>query len=628
MRLVTPLGLAAAALVVPLITWYLLRARRPRVDISSTLLWRRSGESVTAAVPWQRFRGDRTFWLVLAALLLGALALARPALEIDTPLGAHTIMVVDASASMSTDEDGPSRLELARRRASEMLAGLGPRQTVSVIRAADRARVLVSGTGDATAARAAIAAVTPSQGPADLDDALTLAASLAQPGQPTVVQLLTDHAPTAAETGPTAGDVRVTAVGTDRDNVAVTRMQAVPTAGATRLFVQVRNFGVTPADVALRMTAGSQELAARTLRLAARTTDAVVVDVTPPPDAAVVRATVQIADATAADGGDTRSADALTLDDTAATVVTSDTTRTALVAGPGNVFVEQALAAAGVEVRTAARVPDDVRDVDLLVVDRVTAPDIPPVPTIALAPTRPFAALTTGAPVADPVLTFQSPDHPLLRDVDLSRLAVTEARPVTADALTTVAGGPDGALIAAGRLEGQPVVHVGFGLLTSTLPLDVAWPVLMSNTVQWLTGTPTAAPIQVGMPLPLEAPAGATALTLTRPDGSTERLDTVTSAPRADQVGVWQVAWDGVDVPIAAVAVNAVPEESDLVAERPTRAATAAAETVGRGLRVFGPGIAAAVLVLLVAEWVLAGRTLPRPRMPRLPRRRRPRGTA
>ena len=604
MSLLSPLGLAAAALAVPLVLWYVLRARRPRVEVSSTYLWRRSGDSVTAAVPWQRFRPDRTFWLVLAAILLGALALARPALPVDTPLGAHTIVIIDASASMLADEDGPTRLELARRHGEQMIAALGPGQTMSVLRAAERARVLVSNTADVSAARDAVGAVTSAQGVADLDDAVTLATSLAQPGQPTVIHLITDHAPDDGEIPTAPDDLRVTAVGSDRSNLAVTRMQAVPSGRSVRIFAQVRNFGVTPMQARLEIGSGATRLDTRQMRLAPREHADVVLDVDQPDDPVIS------ANVSATAGG----TDALHLDDTAYAVVADDPARTAVVAGPGNVFLEQALTAAGTQVRTSPVVPEDLRGVDLLVVDRVAQPRVPSVPTIAVQPTTAMDGVSTGPPVDDPVVTFQQPDHPLLAEVDLSRLAAATAEPVDAPALTPIAAGPDGALIVAGRVSGQPVLHIGFDLLASTLPLDVAWPVLMSNAVQWLTGAAAAAPTAVGSPLPLDAPAGATAVELLAPDGTTHRLEVAAAPPAADQIGVWQARWEGVDAPPATIAVNAAASESDLVAARPTGALAAAQTAIGRGLRVFGPGIAAAVLVLLVLEWVLAHRPAAWPR--------------
>jgi hypothetical protein len=101
---------------------------------------------------------------------------------------------------------------------------------------------------------------------------------------------------------------------------------------------------------------------------------------------------------------------------------------------------------------------------------------------------------------------------------------------------------------------------------------------------------------------------------LLAPDGTTHRLEVAAAPPAADQIGVWQARWEGVDAPPATIAVNAAASESDLVAARPTGALAAAQTAIGRGLRVFGPGIAAAVLVLLVLEWVLAHRPAAWPR--------------
>src|SRR5690606_1889830 len=139
----------------------------------------------------------------------------------------------------------------------------------------------------------------------------------------------------------------------------------------------------------------------------------------------------------------------------------------------------------------------------------------------------------------------------------------------------------------------QPVVHVGFDLLASSLPLDVAWPVLISNAVDWLTGTAATAPTPVGAPLPLTAPAGAQGVEVTAPDGHVQRLDVADPPPHADQVGVWQARWQGVDADPTLFAVHAAAAESDLVATRPRADAATPGTGTARGLRVFGPGIAA-----------------------------------
>ncbi len=606
MTLANPLGLLAGLLAVPLVVWYVLRSRRPRVPVGSTFLWRHSDESVTAALPWQRFRPDRTFWLVLAAILVAALALGRPSFPVTAALGDHTILIMDTSASMLADEDGPSRLELARRAAAELVGRLGAGQTVSIVEAADRARLVLSSSGDAGAARRALATLRPSQGSGDLTDAFTLAAALQRPGTSTVMHLYTDGAIPEAHVAAAPPGLQVTGVGGPRPNLAVTRLQAVPAGGgAAQVFAQVRNFGQLAAQARLRILAGDVELDARDLALLPRGAADVVVEVPVPPGEdggpAILSATVS---ALGTDLEGDAAADALAVDDTAAAVVSAGRNLVVLLAGPGNVFLSSALAAVeGVEVRVADRVPADLTGVDLLVVDRVDAPAEPPVPLLAIAPT---AGVDAAPPVAFPAVTFADPASELLRDVDLSGLALAEALPISSPTLATVAGGPDGALIAAGRLGGQPAVVLGFDLLASNLPLDVAWPVLVANTVTWLTGPPAAAPLTVGAEVDLTVPAGAEGAEVVPPSGEPVRLDPADPRVRLDQVGIWRPRWFG-DPPPDPIAVNAVAEEGDLTrapaADVPAEPGGQPAAAPRDGRSVLGSGILAVALALLCAEW-------------------------
>jgi hypothetical protein len=627
MSLAAPLGLLAAALAAPLVLWYVLRSRRPRVEVASTFLWQRTDRAVAAAVPWQRFLPDRTFWLVLAAILLGAIALARPAVEVVAPLGDHTILIVDASASMSADEDGATRLALARRRAGELVADLGPGQLVSVVEAAPVSRVLLSASDDPNAVRRAVGRAGPTQGTADLADALTLAAALERPDQRTVVHLLTDGELPPEVAALARPDLQLHAVGTDRPNLAVTRLEAVATGGgAVQAFVQVRNLGLLPTEARVELAVDGVPLVSRDLALDPRGTEDLVLPLAVASGAEVVQARVSARGEGPA-GIDAR--DALALDDVAFATVAAPRTVTALVVSPGNVFLTSALESVeGVEVQTATAVPVRLDDIDLLVLDRVAPPEGLRLPTVAIAPTGPLPGTTfDGGAVELPSLVYQSPDHPLLADVDLAGTAIAEAQPIDAPALEVLAGGPAAPLLLAGRLDGTPVVQVTFDLLQSNLPLQVAWPVLVANTVSWLTAPPAMAPLQVGDEVRYAVPAGVSGVVLSPPDGGEEvRLDAAAPRTAVDRVGIWRARWDGPDEAVEAlrppplVAVNAPLAESDLARDRPPLGTTTVAggtPTPGTGQRVLGRELLAGVLVLLLADWLLLGRSRRRRRRPK-----------
>lgn len=631
MRLAAPLGLAAAALAVPLLAWYVLRSRRPRIVVASTLLWRGSERPVAAAVPWQRFRPDRTFWLVLAAVLLGALAFARPAVPVEAALGDHTILVIDASGSMLADEGGTSRLDLARRAASDLAAGLGGSQTASVVEAGATASVVGSELADAAAVRRALTSVRPGQGAADLSDAFTLAAALEEPGQRTVTHLFTDGRLPEIHRAAAPPGLLVHAVGDDRPNLAVSRLEAVTTGGGSaQVFVQVRNFGTAPAEARVSVAVDGRDITIRRVALPPRAAESLVLTVPVGAGTSVVEGRVEPVGRTPGGGP---ASDALWLDDVARATVAGPRQVRALVVGRPSAYLLAALSSIeGVDVRTAVQVPDDLSGTDLLVIERSDAGvGVPPVPTIYVAPTRPPLGVAS-APAADrPAVTYQAPDHPLLADVALAGIAIAAAQPVSAPALQPIVSSPDGALVLAGRLEGTPVAYLTFDLAESNLPLHVAWPVFVANAVTWLTAPPALAPLEVGQEAVFTLPAGVEGVEVVDPAGGVHRLDALRPRLVVDRIGLWQAAWTGQDDAVAAarppppLPVNAPASESDLARPHPLPGEDATGDPrrdpeqleATRGERTFGRELLAGALLLLLADAGLRLRRTGRPRRSR-----------
>src|SRR5690348_10521846 len=75
----SPWSLAWLGLLVPLILLYVLKRRRDRKVVSSTLLWEAVLRDLRAERPWQRLRPHLSLILQALVLIVGALALARPA---------------------------------------------------------------------------------------------------------------------------------------------------------------------------------------------------------------------------------------------------------------------------------------------------------------------------------------------------------------------------------------------------------------------------------------------------------------------------------------------------------------------------------------------------------------------
>ena len=193
-----------------------------------------------------------------------------------------------------------------------------------------------------------------------------------------------------------------------------------------------------------------------------------------------------------------------------------------------------------------------------------------------------------------------------------------------ADPLVTAAGGP---LVLAGEVGGRQVAILTFDLHRSDLPLQIAWPVLLANLMQWYTpARAVSVPegLSVGETLPLNPPFEADTLRITRPDGETTTLNVDgspliyadTTIPGLYTVDVYHGAELLQSEPFA---VNLFDRAESFI--RPATRLTVGASQIGEaereeiGQEEFWPILAAIALAVLALEWWLyhRGMRLPRP---------------
>lgn len=207
-------GIAAAIAVPSLVILYFLKLRRRDVEISTTLLWKKSIEDLQANAPFQKLRRNILLLLQLIALAAALLALAQPQFAGDAPEGSKHVILIDRSASMSAldakSETGESvsRLEEAKERALKLVdqlrdPGLFSRDSgdqAMVIAFDTSAKALQTFTGDKELLRAAIRAIEPSDAPSSLDEAIKLV--LAQSPREVVVETKEDGSESRYERPP------------------------------------------------------------------------------------------------------------------------------------------------------------------------------------------------------------------------------------------------------------------------------------------------------------------------------------------------------------------------------------------------------------------------------------------
>jgi Ca-activated chloride channel homolog len=478
---IAPLALIGLISLPIIFAFYMLRLRRRDVPVGSTFLWQQLIRDVEANAPWQRLRFS---WLLLIQLLVAAivvLAAARPFSAVESDLAANVVLIVDTSASMATRTDEENRMDQARDRAREVVGRLPVGGRVTIVAAADTADVLVSETDDADAALEAIDGIVATQLPGDLTDAFALSSALAARDADSTIVVVTDASGDELPEVGVGAPVLVERVGATDANQSISALSALRRAGGAQLdlFVAVTNPSGGAATRRLEVYADGALVDARELAIPPGERSEALVSTVP---AAARSIEARLA-----------GSDALATDDRAFAVVPSDETTRALLVSSGNAYLENALALLPrLELYAVAAdgYEDALADADeagtaygLLIFDGVVPDEPPIVPAIYVDPDRDGAFGTVVGRVGGPLIDRADPDEPLLRFVDLSTVHVGRAREIeVADGMRTVVSSTRGdPLIAVGEVEGRGVGLIGFDLRESDLPLQVAFPLLVSN---------------------------------------------------------------------------------------------------------------------------------------------------
>ncbi len=610
MNFLTPLALTFAALSIPIILLYMLKLRRRDVLVSSTLLWQRLLRDREANAPWQRLRRNLLLLLQLIILSLLVLALARPYVLTPKVVSGSVIVLLDASASMQAQDVEPTRFDAAVEVAREIVDDLGTGDIASIITVGPQPQTMASATGDRASLRSVLEEARPTDGPANWEAAFALASASATNTADTRVIIISDGA--MHETLPALpGEVRFVGVGGGQDNLAITALATREGPDGPQVFLRAANYRDTDAETLVEFSAGGVLFDARRLTIPAQeSADLTLTDA--PYNVAFVEANLT-------------GEDALPLDDQAWAVHSSPASGQVLLISEGNLFLERALGAlAGVDLVRLA--PDQVLPDDPYAFYVFDGPVTGTLPSGNLWLVGPRTSmddgftLRVGGTFTETAITRVQGDDPLLRYVDVSQLHVLQARavepPPGARVLIGAVGGP--LFFVAERPAGRLAV-LTFDLRDSDLPLQIAFPILTANLVDWLMPrgqAVTPSVVRAGEAAPIQPAPEATTLWVTGPDGA--RYELPVSGQQqpvfaaTDRLGVYTVEQEGQFVqsapPVAYFAVNLFdPAESDIAPQDVIQVGQAAISGANqkeeRGQHEFWPWLALAALLILGIEW-------------------------
>ncbi|MCA9311278.1 MAG: VWA domain-containing protein [Phycisphaerales bacterium] len=595
----TPLiaGVAAAITIPSLIILYFLKLRRRDVEISTTLLWKKTIQDMQANAPFQKLRRNILLLLQLLILIAAILAIAQPEVRSDAPLPTRSVIVIDRSASMAAldevDENNRpiSRLEKARREALNYVDLMDSGETRDKVREAmviafDRhATVIQTFTSDKDKLRRAIEGIRPSDGVSQVTEAIKLANAQEAKAQENVglvtvpIFMWSDGALQDVDDVTLLGDTRLeyNAVGRNGTaNVAIVSLQAeraYDRPDEATLFVGLMSTDLQPREAFVEIAVDGLRAGAGSVQLPAADPEegpayASFVFPLQRDESAVITATVTTEDALAADNS------ARMILPPAQQVSVGFVTE-------GHLFLKYALEALRVS-RIVQMTPAEFEqrarrgqnaEFDVFILDRWVPEAAPPPPDDLDAPVEPFEptlppgqylifkaipnlrGLYTGPPVAESaysVLDWRRGD-PALANVSLAGLTYWKpASIVNTDDVRVLADGEHGPLIVEATHDAVRAIVVGFDITETDWYLKPEWVLFLGTAIRELgrgLGGSTIADARPGGTLATRLPTGVSEATLILPDG-----DRVTLYPSEDgqvhygpldRVGFYRLQWNG-----------------------------------------------------------------------------------
>ncbi len=614
MSFLTPLAFALAILLPIIIAMYLLKLRRTEQVVSSTYLWQRMVRDVEANAPWQRLRRNLLLILQLLFLLALIFTLARPFTWAEGSSGQAAILIFDTSASMAATDLNPNRLEVAKDQARLLISNLLEDTRGTIIAAGDNTQVLVASSQDKRQLYQALENLDPQPGGSDLTSALELASAIAARQSDAEILIYSDGRVDLPERLSIQGQIRYLPIGESGDNQAISLITLEPGSENTlTAFVQVVNYAAEPIQRRLTLLADDRLVDAQDLEIPLHGQVSVISEMIPPETEVLEAALTE--------------SDALHLDDRAWAVQQVSGMQNVTLVSQGNRFLETALGLLpDLEVDTLR--PDDNENAepkddtpDLTIFDSyVPTATLPGGNFFFIGPLASTSYFSVTGSLETPVPQTVSETDPLLEHVDLNGVSILDsariplpdwAHPVLIDEKS---GDP---LLFVGEIEGRRAAVLAFDPRRSDLPLQVAYPILIANLMNWLLpGRMGDIPNQVrpGEAVTFTLPPDVTALTVIRPDGTSTQLEIQEGrAIYADttQLGVYRVTW-GADQSLAFAVNLSNPQESDILPNENLTLFDDAAETQEnlpqQARREWWRPLAIISLMIFIIEWLVYNR--------------------
>lgn len=471
---------------------YIIKLKKRRIEVPFSPLWNAIlKQSRKQSNFWQKFR--RIFSWLLYMLIAGlfTFAIADPHFKDEISEGRHILILIDSSASMAANDvsGGANRLDIAKQKTREILKTMGPDDHVMLVNFNTQLQPLSPFVTQASILEESLRNIKVVATGTTYIDALRFAAESLREKEKGELVFISDGAGLDPELLNTIEfskktTIRHLKVGEKGDNLAITAFNVrryVANKLDYELFIQIQSYFERPVNAQLEIYADGHLVDSKPFSLAPGNSFQKFY-----PSQAVsgekLEARLKLISEDARDF--------FPLDNRAyALLPKTKQTRVQLVTD-GNLYLEGPLYLNSnlITTKTAPADYDPKLAYDITIFDRV-APKTPDTGNFLYispkaGPNSPWEIKKT---IADPIITREKKNHPLLRWIGLKTLNIGAADQwkLTAKDRTLVSSAL-GVPILVTRNEGEKkIVGLSFDIRNSDFPLRVAFPVLLINLVDY-----------------------------------------------------------------------------------------------------------------------------------------------
>jgi hypothetical protein len=266
MGALNPWGLLFGLGIIPIIYLYFIKQEKTVLEVSSIIPWKRLEEDRSSAK--EKFAVDLLLLLQILAILAIALMLARIYYKYTAKVN-HSVLIVDASASMKTREPGgATRLDMAKTQSYKLIDNMFSDDRMMVVRMAGAPEKLSGFISDKDRLEDIVKSIRAGDTQTNFRSTLSLALSEIQGLEAGRIYVLGDRSRDSQNVHHLLDDMENAAerlifkpVGENSDNVAITSLdiyQSVYENVKKKIYITIHNYFSQPQNPVLKVFIGSR----------------------------------------------------------------------------------------------------------------------------------------------------------------------------------------------------------------------------------------------------------------------------------------------------------------------------------------------------------------------------------